>query len=169
MKSTTIFLIIVALIIIVGGAYYFMDDSQPIPPPVEINTPATTTISSTTKQAQKNNATSSPATSTPSTPASVTLNASGFSPSTITISKGTKVTWINAGTGSMWVASDLHPNHTQYDNTQRSEHCAAGYTRPIPFDECKDVKSYNFTFNQTGTWKYHNHLNPTQTGVIVVK
>ena len=179
MKTSTIYLIIAAIILIAGGAYYFMSGPTPAPtqttPTVEVNTPATTTVSSSTQPTNETSTSTSmdtkggPETSTPKTPATVTLNSSGFSPNTLTIAKGTKVTWMNAGGGKMWVASDAHPNHTQYDNTQRSEHCATGYAGPIPFDECKDSTSYNFTFNQTGTWKYHNHLNPAETGMIVVK
>ena len=40
------------------------------------------------------------------------------------------------------------------------------------FDTCKGLKkgeSYEFTFNEIGSWKYHNHLNPGQQGTVVVE
>ena len=49
-----------------------------------------------------------------STPAVVTYTASGFSPTTVTISKGESVTWKNESNRRMWVASAVHPTHTIY-------------------------------------------------------
>jgi plastocyanin len=107
-------------------------------------------------------------TSAPKT-ATVTLTASGFSPKSITIAKGGTVTFVNQSGGSMWVASDQHPSHTEFDGTNRQAHCAAGYTGPKPFDQCGNGNSYMFTFDKAGSFSFHNHLNADMTGIVVVQ
>lgn len=101
--------------------------------------------------------------------ATVALTGSGFSPRTVTIPRGGVVTWTNEGSGPMWVASAVHPSHAVYGDTTRSEHCASGYTGPVPFDQCDNGSSYSFTFEQSGTWQYHNHLDASQTGTVIVE
>lgn len=86
----------------------------------------------------------------------VTLSNSGFTPASVTIKVGEKVTFKNDGSGQMWVASAPHPTHTNYP--EFDEKIGAG-----------NGQSYEFTFAKAGTWKYHNHLNPTQFGIVVVQ
>jgi plastocyanin len=88
--------------------------------------------------------------------AKVTITAGGtFSPATLTVKKGTKVTWTNAGSLPVWPASAPHPVHTDYPG----------------FDAKTDLRngeSWSFTFDKTGSWNYHNHLNPSVTGTVIV-
>ena len=100
---------------------------------------------------------------------SVALTSSGFTPRTITVPRGGVVTWVNEGGASMWVASAAHPSHAVYGNTTRNEHCASGYTGAVPFDQCDNGTRYSFTFEQAGTWQYHNHLDASQTGTVIVQ
>lgn len=93
----------------------------------------------------------------------------GFSPKSITVTLGTTVTFLNQSSESMWVASAKHPDHTVYSGTSLSQHCPD--TTNSAFDACAAVASggsFSFTFNKEGTWKYHNHLNASQTGVVIV-
>jgi plastocyanin len=99
----------------------------------------------------------------------VALTSSGFVPKTITVPKGAVVVWLNEGSGSMWVASAMHPTHEVYGETTRSEHCAASYTGAAPFDQCENSSRFAFTFDQSGTWQYHNHLDGAQTGTVIVE
>jgi plastocyanin len=69
----------------------------------------------------------------------------------------------------MWVASAMHPAHVVYDGTTKDAHCAAGYTGPVPFDQCASGTSYSFTFTKAGEWKYHNHVNASQFGSVTVQ
>lgn len=85
----------------------------------------------------------------------VTYTDSGFSPNIITVKKGTTVKFVNQGTGSMWVASAVHPTHQLLPG----------------FDQLKSVlkgSTYEYTFEKVGTWKYHNHVNASNTGSVVV-
>jgi len=82
----------------------------------------------------------------------ITYNESGFSPNSLTVKVGTTVTFTNQGTGSMWVASNPHPTHTDLPE----------------FDEKSSAANYSFTFTKAGTWGFHNHKNPGQGGTIIV-
>lgn len=99
----------------------------------------------------------------------VTYDGSSFSPSTVTIHQGDTVMWMDNGNQPMEVASDPHPVHNGYDGTTRQTHCAAGYSGPAPFDECAPGTQFSFTFTKTGSWGYHNHLDQSQGGTVVVQ
>ena len=67
----------------------------------------------------------------------------------------------------MWVASAQHPSHTVYAGTARQEHCPD--TADTAFDQCAGESSgYSFTFEKVGTWNYHDHLNATVFGKVIV-
>jgi plastocyanin len=83
----------------------------------------------------------------------VSYDSDGFSPEGITVEAGTKVTWTNNSGSDMWVASNPHPVHTDFSS----------------FDQKKAGDSYSFTFDKAGTYDYHNHLNSSDTGSVVVK
>lgn len=86
---------------------------------------------------------------------SIIYDANGFAPKPLTVSLGTKVVFMNQSSSDVWPASAPHPAHTDYPE----------------FDAKQPVKpgsSYEFTFDRIGTWKYHNHLNPTHFGSVIV-
>ncbi|MDY6768935.1 MAG: hypothetical protein SVW02_02395 [Candidatus Nanohaloarchaea archaeon] len=95
----------------------------------------------------------------------VTYSSSGFSPSQITVQRCDTVRWESQG-ASMWVASDQHPVHSQYDGTSLSQHCPSDGTA---FDQCGTGSSYSFTFTRTGEWSYHNHQLSGHGGTVVVQ
>jgi len=93
----------------------------------------------------------------------------GFSPTSVSVPLGTTVTFVNQSSRGMWVASAKHPDHTVYSGTSLSQHCPD--TANSAFDECTAVasgSSFSFTFNKEGTWKYHNHVDATQFGTVIV-
>ncbi|HIH15474.1 MAG: Plastocyanin [archaeon GW2011_AR17] len=104
---------------------------------------------------------------TPSVPEEdnvIQITSSGFSPSILTVSAGTTVTFIIMDEGTYWPASASHPSHTVYPTT--------GGCIGSTFDACKGLaqgESFDFTFNEAGEWKYHDHLNPGRTGTIIVE
>lgn len=94
----------------------------------------------------------------------VTFSDSGYAPATVTIKKGVTVTFVNASARSTWPASAFHPTHTVYPTT--------GGCLGSMFDACRGLgngESWTFTFDQAGSWKYHDHLNPSFRGTIEVK
>jgi len=104
----------------------------------------------------------------PPTPQTVTVvyENSGFSPKSSTIYKGDTVVFINSSTHSMWVSSNLHPTHTLYPEKSSSDCLGSS------FDSCANIPPgdlWQFEFNSTGSWGYHNHLRAGKTGIVVVQ
>ena len=96
----------------------------------------------------------------------VKYTAAGFEPKTVNIKVGDSVSWTNETTHGMWVGSANHPDHTKYDGTNTSEHCANPTT--TTFDQCKSGASYTFTFTKAGSWNYHDHVTAGNFGTVVV-
>ena len=99
----------------------------------------------------------------------VEIKSSGFSPQTLQIKQGNRVIFLNKDTSPHWPASAVHPTHTVYPGSSITK-CGTNQQSTI-FDACKGLsqgESFIFTFNEKGTWKYHDHLNPSSTGTIVV-
>lgn len=86
----------------------------------------------------------------------VTYTNSGFSPSCIKIKLGTTVTFRNQSSQAVQPASDPHPVHTGLPGFDSRQGVASGTT-------------YQFTFTGAGTFGYHNHLNASETGAVVVE
>lgn len=94
----------------------------------------------------------------------VTYDGKSFAPASAEIKKGGSVLFLNQGIGSMWPASAMHPTHAAYP----TKGGCVGST----FDACQALPkgaSWVFTFDEVGAWKYHDHLNPSATGTIIVK
>ena len=105
----------------------------------------------------KNNQSPATTTSTDSAESSVVIYSnSGYSPANLIVKVGDTVNFKNQSGKSMWVASAPHPTHTDYPEFDAKKGVAMG-------------ESYMFTFTKTGTWRYHDHLNPTSFGAIVVE
>ena len=153
---------LVAVIIIVGGAWWYISSNNQAAP-----AQTTGTLTGTVATSSDNGM---PDTGVSGTPTSVTVTYDGntFSPSTVTVSKGGTVNFVD-NSGTMWVASDPHPAHSSYDGTSRTTHCAAGYTGAAPLDECSSGSNFSFTFNKTGSFGYHDHLNDSAQGTVVVQ
>ena len=155
--------IIIAIVLIAGG-YWWWSMSNTATPVNENASSAAPITASTTSE--------TPVTTAPAAPQMVTVTYDGktYSPSTVTIQVGDTVTFKNASGKNMWVASDEHPTHTEYDGTSRSTHCAAGYTGETPFDQCKpESADYSFTFKKAATIEFHDHINPSAHGTITIQ
>jgi len=99
----------------------------------------------------------------------ISYNGKGFSPNTVNVKAGTVVEFKNDSSVDFWPASAVHPTHTVYPGSNISL-CGTADALTI-FDACGAVApggSYSFTFDEVGTWHYHNHLQASQTGTIVV-
>lgn len=100
----------------------------------------------------------------------ITYSADGFSPAKLTIKKGDKVTWKNNSLADMWVATAIHPTHRVYPGSGIDK-CGTREAVNI-FDACKAIQpggSYSFTFDEVGTWNYHDHLTLGKYGSVVVE
>ena len=88
-------------------------------------------------------------------PIIVTLTEEGYEPQNLTIPKGTVVIFTTTRDSHHWPASDLHPSHSIYPEFDPLE--------PIPPEE-----SWQFTFDRTGNWDFHDHLRSYYRGTINV-
>lgn len=93
------------------------------------------------------------------TAATVSYDGTTFIPQTLTVSAGMLVTFDNTSERPMWVASDTHPTHELYPEFDTA---ISSGRPPAPGEDS------SFTFERKGTWKYHDHNNPTATATIVI-
>ena len=84
---------------------------------------------------------------TSQSPNTVTIQNASFIPATMNVTAGTTVMWINKANATQDVVSD--------NGLFNSGNLTNGM-------------SYNYTFNQSGTYPYHSSINPSMTGTIVV-
>ncbi len=80
---------------------------------------------------------------------------SGFLPVSVTIKTGQTVRWTNTSKKEASVNSNPHPAHN--------------LNRFLNLGELPPGSSFQVAFEKEGTYSYHNHLNPTQQGTIIVK
>jgi plastocyanin len=153
MKLIASIVVLVLLAVIVGGWYFWKGNSNAVL--LDVNSgypePEQTTSISDLKV--------------------VIYSDNGFYPNSATIGIGSTVTWENRSSGSMWIASAMHPAHTEYNSTSLSEHCQGTVTSEEIFDQCVAVEpggSWSFTFNKVGEWKYHDHLMSNHYGSVTV-
>jgi len=171
MNKQIIFVVVIVAVLVAGGVYLYTNqttttpesptDSSPVsgepftnpptePPPTsdESTTTTTTTTTVSTEVA-----------------ATVIYRESGYSPSTVTIPVGSAVTFTNATPSSeMWPASAMHPTHAVYPTT--------GGCIGSTFDSCTAIPSggsWTFTFDEVGTWNYHDHINASKFGKVIVQ
>lgn len=133
--KTTIITLVVLVVVGIGGYYLFFNNSSGGIPNY---TPAASAVD-----------TSAPASNT-LLPSGVTVNIANFAfnPSTLTIKKGTKVTWTNNDSVSHTVTSDS-------GNLLNSPILAPGQT-------------YSATFTSVGTTAYHCAIHTGMRGSITV-
>lgn len=80
---------------------------------------------------------------------------SGFSPTTLNVKVGQTITVKNSSSSAMSFNSDPHPVHTSFPELNLGK-IDAGQVKTL-------------TLSKAGTYTYHNHLNPSQKGTIVVQ
>lgn len=99
----------------------------------------------------------------------VTHGDSGYSPQAVTIKKGSTLTFKNESGNQSWPASAMHPTHTAYPGSDITK-CGTADESTI-FDACRGLnkgEQWFFKFDNAGSWKYHDHLEPGHNGTIVV-
>lgn len=173
MSTTGWAAVIIALIIILAGGWWYMSSRAPVPTPADTTgTNAAGTIpagSGTPNNGMVGGDASVDVGGAQTAGVTVHYGTSGFTPKTVTIKAGEKVTFVNDGTSAMWVASAEHPTHTVYDGSDRATHCSGSYTGATPFDQCQPGSTYTFVFTKAGTFNYHNHSAAQFTGTVVVQ
>ncbi len=99
----------------------------------------------------------------------IRITNSGFIPKEVSVERGEAVTFVNEDDTEHWVASNLHPTHTVYPNSDIRK-CGTK-DEEIMFDSCRGLKkgeTYTFVFTEIGTWRFHDHLRANLGGTVVV-
>lgn len=137
-------LIIILLVILLGGGLFFYTRMQQ-----NASQQQSASISETNPGANRPS-NEAKASNSPT----VVLDDVGFSPKTLTISKGTTVVWTNKSGGPASIDSDPHPIHTSYP--------------PLNLGNVDDGQTVELQFDQPGTYNYHDHYHPQKTGTVIV-
>lgn len=85
----------------------------------------------------------------------VSITSNGFDPKIVSLKAGTKVTWKNMSGETVSIKSAVHPTHLLYP--------------PLNLGIVADGASLSLMFPKAGSYKYHNHLKPSQTGMVMVE
>jgi len=126
-------------VLIVAGGFFLLSRGSQ---KTTVATPAPTTQVTASPSAQQSANT-------------VTLTANGFSPATITVKKGDTVSFVNKSGTLAQINSDPHPIHNLFPFLNLG---------PIA-----DGQTLQVVIPQTGTFTYHNHLDPTERGTIIAQ
>ncbi len=137
MKNLIVVLLVLAIIGI--GVYYFVPRNSLNGTPEYTLTPTTT---------ESLNTSTPVVTGTSNTSVTVNIRSFSFDPSTITVKKGTKVTWLNNDSVSHTITSDS-------GSLLKSSILAPG-------------QSFSFTFTNIGTVNYHCSIHTTMKASVVV-
>lgn len=144
MKNPILIAVLVILLALVGVAGFRMltDDEEPAPTTTTQTTPATDNTEDST--------TATTPTTEPeaTTTDEVEIEDFAYTPSTITVKKGTTVTWTNKDAMVHTVTSD---SGSQMDSGNMSE-----------------GDTYSVTFDEAGTFTYHCVPHPQMKGTVIV-
>jgi plastocyanin len=150
MNKSIIIGIIAVLVLGVGG-YLVFHKSAPTQP-TNSNASNSSNSTDTSSQAQDESSSTAPAGTVAAT---ITYGKDGFSPATTTVKSGDTVMIKNESSESVQFDSDPHPDHT--DDVELN----VGVIAP--------GESATFKVTKTGSHGYHNHLNSTRRGTLVVQ
>lgn len=145
MSSRNIVIGIVVVLLVLVGWYYIQSQKPKAPqtpaPQAQPETTPATTSASPAEEVEKN---------------VVKISSSGFAPQNITIKVGESVTWVNEDSEDHQVQSAVHPTHQLYPPLNSVGLIKSGEKKSLSFPEA-------------GTYKYHDHLNPSLTGSVTVQ
>ena len=85
----------------------------------------------------------------------VAYRGGSFLPKRLEAPAGQTVTFVNESDAPMWPASNIHPTHE----------ILPGFDAKSPIEP---GESCTFVFEEVGFWRYHNHLSPSQSGIVVI-
>jgi plastocyanin len=132
--------IVIVILAVLGGGAVLISNNSGNSSQAGRSTPSNTTTTGNTDQ--------NPATT-------IAYSNNGFSPGTLTVKAGTAVTIKNTSSGPLQFDSDPHPEHT--DDPE------------INLGTIEPGGSMTLTPTVKGSHGYHNHLNPGDTGTLVVE
>ena len=88
-------------------------------------------------------------------PYEIKVTNAGFDPETVTIKVGDIVVFKNSDKATHNIQSDPHPQHTLY--------------KQLNLGNIEGIDTKSLMFPKVGTYTFHDHLNPSNTGTIIVE
>ncbi len=143
MKKTIIFAVVV--VVIGAGIYYFLLNNSSYSPTPSASLPVEQSSAVSTPTVPVSDVSAAPA------PSSVTVSIKNFAfnPQTLTVKKGTKVTWVNDDTAAHTVTSDS-------GSLLNSSTLSPG-------------QSFSFTFENIGTENYHCNIHRMMKAAVIIE
>ena len=86
----------------------------------------------------------------------VVIKDNTLNPQQLTVKKGTTVSWANNDESPHWIASDPYPTQTDLPELDSKKGLLQGET-------------YQFKFDKAGRFGYHDKLNSSISGTIIVE
>lgn len=148
MSSRNITIAVIGILVVIVAGWFVMQ-------PKQATTPAPAVPAVTSEPSPSQSAVPSASEGATLQENIVEIASSGFSPQNITLKKGGSVTWINSDSENHIVNSAPHPTHTTYP--------------PLNLGLIKPGDKKSLIFPDSGTYKYHNHLNPSLFGSVTVQ
>jgi plastocyanin len=87
--------------------------------------------------------------------AEIRITDSGFVPATLSVKPGTKIIWTNTGQAMHQVVSNPYPKGSGLSSLKSGI--------------LNDAQTYSYVANAIGSFGYHDQLNPTINGTLVVE
>ncbi len=145
--SKNLIIILIVLAVLISGGWFVLKSQK---------TQDTTQVTPTQSLPEAiNSPVSSSSASATIKESIVTITAAGFNPKDLKIKVGESVTWVNNDTKDHNVASAPHPTHTVYP--------------PLNLGVAEAGEKKSLVFPTPGTYKYHDHLNPSLFGSVTVE
>lgn len=135
---------VLAVIVIAAGGYFVLHNKS-----------SSTTSNSSPSAASSTAASSTPSSTQTAAVATITYSGTGFSPSTTTVKSGDTVAIKNSSLQDMQMESNPHPLHTDDSD--------------LNVGTVGSNQTVTFTVTKKGTFGFHNHLNPSDTGTITIE
>lgn len=85
----------------------------------------------------------------------VHITRTGFQPATLYVKRGTRVIWTNSDSSLHQVASNPYPKDTGLPG--------------LKSEILNNAQAYTYVANTAGSFGYHDQINPTVNGTLVVK
>jgi plastocyanin len=151
-RLVTAIIVILVVVAAILGLYTLKGGKlvpAPSPSPSPASTPSPTSSPSSTPVSSTSPSPSQNPSQAGQTASSVSITNFAFNPATVTVKKGTVVTWTNRDSAGHSVTE------TDTQAGPGSNVLAQG-------------KSYSFTFEQTGTFHYHCSVHPDMIGTVIV-
>ena len=162
-KTYGIVISVIVILVLIGAIFYFSGNMPSGPQTPLSDNYAPIQKSSSQNQTQAPISNPQPSVYSEEQTKEIVFTDSGFSPSVLTVKAGTTVVFKNNSLKDFWPASAKHPTHDVYP-------IKGGCIGSI-FDACKAIApggQWEFKFDVLGSWAYHDHLNPTFFGKVIV-